>query len=139
MLTYSVVLLHDYACPPKSTASRPRALLENFNWELFDHPPYSPDLTPSDCHLFTYLKNWLASQHLNNNEELMEGAKTWLSSQAADFFDIGTQKFIPDITNASILAVTRSRSCLSMHVFFPYNNFFSLIVLLTAHRRLLAE
>jgi hypothetical protein len=34
-----------------------RALLEHFNWELFDHSPYSPDLAPSDYHLFTYLKN----------------------------------------------------------------------------------
>jgi hypothetical protein len=23
-------------------------LLEHFNWELFAHPPYSPDLAPSD-------------------------------------------------------------------------------------------
>jgi hypothetical protein len=43
------VFLHIAACT--------RALMEHFNWELFDHPPYSPDLTPSDCHLFTYLKN----------------------------------------------------------------------------------
>jgi hypothetical protein len=31
--------------------------LEHFNWELFDHSPYNPDLTPSDHHQFTYLKN----------------------------------------------------------------------------------
>jgi histone-lysine N-methyltransferase SETMAR len=41
--------------------------------ELFDHPPYSPDLPPSDCHLFTYLKNWLGSQRFNSNEELING------------------------------------------------------------------
>jgi hypothetical protein len=43
----------------------------------------SPDFTPSDYHLFTYLKNWMISQHFNTNEELMEDGKTWLSSQAA--------------------------------------------------------
>jgi hypothetical protein len=42
---------------------------------LFDHPPYSPDLTPSDFHPLTYLMNWLGSQRFNNNEELMEGVK----------------------------------------------------------------
>jgi histone-lysine N-methyltransferase SETMAR len=68
--------------------------LEHLNWELFDHPPYSPDLTSSDYHLFTYMKNWLGSQHFNNNEELMEGIKIWLSSRAADFFDAGIQKLI---------------------------------------------
>jgi transposase len=42
MLTYGVVLLHDNSRP--HTAARTSALLEHFNWELFDHPPYSPDL-----------------------------------------------------------------------------------------------
>jgi hypothetical protein len=46
---------------------------------LFGHPPYSLDLALTDYHLFTYLKNWLRSQRFNNNEELMEGVKTWLS------------------------------------------------------------
>jgi hypothetical protein len=31
----------------------------------------------------------------NSNEELMDGVKTWLSSMAADFFDTGMQKLIP--------------------------------------------
>jgi hypothetical protein len=55
----------------------------------------STDLAPGDYHLFTYIKNWLGSQHFINNEELMEGVRTWLSSQVADFFDIGIQKLIP--------------------------------------------
>jgi transposase len=63
------------------TAAHTRALLEHFNWELFDRTPYSPDLVPSDCHLFTYLKNWLGSQHFSNNE-FMGDVKPLLSSQA---------------------------------------------------------
>jgi transposase len=63
MLTSGVELIHDNARPCKSTVARTRALLEHFNWELFDHPPYSPDLVPNDNHMFTYLKNWLGSQH----------------------------------------------------------------------------
>jgi histone-lysine N-methyltransferase SETMAR len=77
------------------TAACTRALLQHFNLELFDHPPYSPDLTLSDYHLFTYLNNWLQSQLFNSNEELMEGVKTWLSSQTADFFYAGIQNLIP--------------------------------------------
>jgi hypothetical protein len=34
-----------------------------------------------------YLKNWVRSQCFNKDEGLMEVVKTWLSSQAADFFD----------------------------------------------------
>jgi hypothetical protein len=39
-----------------------------------------------------YLKNWLQSQRSNNNE-MMEGVKTWLSSLMADFFaDVGQHR-----------------------------------------------
>jgi histone-lysine N-methyltransferase SETMAR len=88
------VLLQDNVC--LYTAACTRALLEQFIWELFDHSPYSPDLALSDYHLFTHthLKNWLGSRCFNNNKELKEGIKMWLSSQA-DFFDAGTQKLIP--------------------------------------------
>jgi histone-lysine N-methyltransferase SETMAR len=55
LLTYGVVLLHDNALP--HAAARTQALLEHFNSELFDHPPYSPDLAPSDYNQFTYPKN----------------------------------------------------------------------------------
>jgi hypothetical protein len=119
MLTSNVfaVLLHDNERPHTAVCSR--SLLEYFNWELFDHPPYSPDLTPSGYHLFTYLKNWLGSQLINNNE-LMEDVITWLSSQAPDFFDTGIQKFMPH-TSASIQAVTAFRSNVNMYVYFVYN------------------
>jgi hypothetical protein len=95
MLTFGVVILRNNAHP--RTDARTRALQEYFNWELSDHPPYSPDLTPSDYHQFTrtYKKNCLRSQRFNNSEELTEGVKTWLSSQAADFFHTGLQKIIP--------------------------------------------
>jgi hypothetical protein len=44
----------------------------------------------------------LGSQRFNNNEEFMEGVKTWLSSQAADFFDTGIKTYSPVTTSASI-------------------------------------
>jgi hypothetical protein len=90
-------------------------LLQHFNWELLDHPPYSPDLNPSDHHLFTYLNNWLQSQYFNNNEELMEGIKMWLSSQAADLTQAYKNLFL-NTTSTSIPAVTTLRSSLSMYV-----------------------
>jgi hypothetical protein len=87
MPTFCIVIFHDNVNP--HTAARTQALLEHFSWELFDHPPYSPDHTLSDYHLFTYLKNGLGLQHFSNNEGLMEGVKMWLSPQAADFSDTG--------------------------------------------------
>jgi hypothetical protein len=93
MLTSGIVLLHKNARPQATV--RTRALLEHFNWELFDHSPYNPDLAPISSQLFTYLKNWRAPQRFSNNDDLMEGVKTWTSSQAADIFDTGLQKLLP--------------------------------------------
>jgi transposase len=42
-------LIHDNVRP--HAAADTRALLEHFNWVLFDQPPYSPDLAPMDYHL----------------------------------------------------------------------------------------
>jgi hypothetical protein len=57
MLTYGVVQLYDNSRP--HTAARTGALLEHFNWELFDKSLCSPDLAPKNYRLFTYLKNLL--------------------------------------------------------------------------------
>jgi len=92
MLTKCVVLLHGNAWP--HTAARTNALIKLFNWEIFDHPPYSPDLAPSNYHLFTKMKVWLATQHFHTNEELMDGVNNWLHNLAAPFFDEGLQKLV---------------------------------------------
>jgi hypothetical protein len=54
-LPSGVVLLHDNVY--LHTAAHIQALLEHFNCESFDHSPYSPDLAPSDYHLFIHLRN----------------------------------------------------------------------------------
>ncbi|KAJ4452248.1 hypothetical protein ANN_03766 [Periplaneta americana] len=68
MLTAGVVLLRDNARP--HTARRTAAVLTEFEWKLFDHPPYSPDLAPSDFHVFLHLKKFLSSgERFGNDEE----------------------------------------------------------------------
>jgi histone-lysine N-methyltransferase SETMAR len=92
MLTKGVVLFHDNARP--HTAARKNALIKLFNWEFFDHAPYSPDLVPSDYQLFTNMKVWLATQLFHTNEELMDGVNNWLLNLAAPLFDEGLQKLV---------------------------------------------
>ncbi|GFV27120.1 histone-lysine N-methyltransferase SETMAR [Trichonephila clavipes] len=55
----------------------------------------SPDLTPSDFHLFLHLKSFLAGKHLNNNKELKENVSNWLKTQAATFYEEGIEKLVP--------------------------------------------
>ncbi|KAG8331674.1 phosphatidylinositol-3,5-bisphosphate 5-phosphatase, variant 2 [Homalodisca vitripennis] len=42
--------------------------------EVFPYSPYSPDLVPSDYHLFPSMKTWLVTQNFDDNVELREGA-----------------------------------------------------------------
>jgi histone-lysine N-methyltransferase SETMAR len=41
-------------------------------WEVLPHPPYSPDLAPSDYHLFGFVKNQIRGQHYEKKEELRQ-------------------------------------------------------------------
>jgi len=65
-----------------------------FNWEVFDHPPYSPDLAPIDFHLLRELNSWLCGQRFAANDELQDAVKTYLSSLAANFFAEGIEKLV---------------------------------------------
>ena len=84
MLTKGVLLMHN-ARP--HTAARTNALMKLFNWEILDHPPYIPELAPSDYHLFTKMKVWLATQRFHTNEDFVDGVNIWLHNLAASFFD----------------------------------------------------
>jgi transposase len=92
MLTEGVVLLHDNVQP--HTTARTNALIKLFNWKIFDHPPYSPELAPIDYHLFTKMKVWLAIQRFRSNEQLMDGVNNWSHNLAALFFDKELQKLV---------------------------------------------
>ena len=64
-------LLHDSAHP--HTAQQTQTLpLEQIHWDIFEHPPYSPDLAPSDFFLFSKLKENLAGKRFANDEDLKD-------------------------------------------------------------------
>jgi transposase len=92
MLTKDIVLLHDNARPHPTV--RTNALIRLFNWEIFYYSPYSPDLAPSNYHLFIEMNVWLANQCFHNNEGLMDGVNNWLHNLVAPFFDEGLQKLV---------------------------------------------
>ena len=67
MLSAGVVSLHDNARP--HTTRRSTHLLQEFSWEVFNHPPHIADLAPSDFHLFLHLKKFLYGQRFQNDRE----------------------------------------------------------------------
>jgi len=52
--TNGVLFLHDNAPAHRALATQKKLAYLGFQW--LDHPPYSPDLAPSDYHLFPELK-----------------------------------------------------------------------------------
>jgi histone-lysine N-methyltransferase SETMAR len=93
MLTHSVCLLHDNARAHTTTATQ--QLLQSFNWEVVDHPAHSPDLAPSNFHLFLHLKKHLAGHKFHEDKAVKNEVNTWLHAQVAEFYDIRIQKLIP--------------------------------------------
>jgi histone-lysine N-methyltransferase SETMAR len=59
------------------------------------NPPYSPDLVPSDFHVFLHLKTFLGGRRFHDDNEVKEAVNTWFASQAASFYAAGIQKLVP--------------------------------------------
>ena len=49
--------------------------LQELEWEVLQHPPYSPDLAPTDYYLFCSLSNHMRGVTFDNEEDL----KNWLN------------------------------------------------------------
>jgi len=69
---HKVIFLHDNA--PSHTAKPVRDTLEAFSWEVLPHTAYSPDLAPSDYHLFASMGHALTEQRFGSYEDV----KKWL-------------------------------------------------------------
>ena len=74
----NVLFLHDNARP--STNIRTRETIALFGWTTLPHPPYSPDLAPSDYHLFSPIKG-LRSKHYASEKEVKTAVLKWLKEQ----------------------------------------------------------
>nr|KAF6341505.1 hypothetical protein mMyoMyo1_011921 [Myotis myotis] len=63
-----VILLHDNA--PSHTSKPVKDMLKDLSWEALTHPLYSPELAPSDYHLFRSMAHALSEQHFKMYEEV---------------------------------------------------------------------
>ncbi|GBN63398.1 Histone-lysine N-methyltransferase SETMAR [Araneus ventricosus] len=92
MFSGGIVLLYDNALPHAPAATQ--ELLDQFGWEIFDHPPYSPDLAPSDFHLSFKMKEFLGNKRFGSDEELENAVTTCLNELAAEECDTGILKLV---------------------------------------------
>ncbi|KAG5319342.1 MOS1T transposase, partial [Pseudoatta argentina] len=62
-----VILLHDNVRP--HVGKPVKTYLETLKWEVLPHPPYSPDIAPSNFHLFRSMAHGLADRRFHSYEE----------------------------------------------------------------------
>lgn len=82
-----VILQHDNARP--HVAQPVKTYLETLKWEVLPHPPYSPDIAPSDYHLFRSMTHGLAYQHFHSYEEAKKWVDDWIEAKPVEFFRNG--------------------------------------------------
>jgi transposase len=78
------VLLHDNARP--HTARATIDALETLQFEVLSHPPYSPDLAPSDFHFLPHLKRDLKGTHFTSDDDVKQAVTSWIKQRTPEFF-----------------------------------------------------
>lgn len=82
-----VRFLHDNARPHVAKVTRNK--LVELDWEALPHPAYSPDLAPSDYHLFRALQHHLDGKRFKDQEEIQHDLTTFFELQPEDFWRKG--------------------------------------------------
>ncbi|GFN81602.1 glyoxylate reductase/hydroxypyruvate reductase [Plakobranchus ocellatus] len=100
-LRRGVVLQHDNATP--HSANLTRQWLQRYGWEILPHPAHSPDLAPSDFHLFGPLKRHLGGMAFETEDDLISELRNWFDN-LVDFFRVGIN-----------LLLSRWQKCINLH------------------------
>ena len=67
------------------------AKLNELSFELLPHPPYSPDLAPSDYYLFPNLRKMLQGKRFYSNEEVITKTNAYFEVKDKSFCKKGIE------------------------------------------------
>jgi len=79
-----VLFLHDNAPAHRALATQKK--LAYLGFQCLVHPPYSPDLGPSDYNLLPGLKKQLKGRHFSSDAEVINAAENWFDGQISKIF-----------------------------------------------------
>lgn len=79
-----VCVPHDNARP--HSARKTLDKIKELRWEVLPHPSYSPDMAPSDYHLFRSLQHFLSGKECRNVEEVKNGISTFFYPKPSLFY-----------------------------------------------------
>ena len=68
--------------------------LNELNVEVLPHPPYSPDLSPNDYHLFKYFNNFFIGRNFSNQDQVKMAFFDLIESRAPNFYVDGINRFV---------------------------------------------
>lgn len=83
----NILFLHDNA--PAHKAHKAMTKLEQLGYELVQHPPYSPDLAPSDYYLFPNLKRMLRGKRFYTNEQVESETNAYFEGLSKEYYETG--------------------------------------------------
>ena len=97
-----VLLLQDNA--PAHTLQAPMTAATECGFKILPYLPYSPDMAPSDFHLFPKLKSHLLGAQYESNEGVIEAVNEYLGDQEKAFYFEGIRKL--EQISAKCIALT---------------------------------
>ena len=89
------------------TSLRTEEAITKFGWTVLPNLPNSPDLAPSDFHLFALLKDTLSGIRFEDDESVIRAVRTWLHEQEMRWYREGMHALV-------------SRRCKAVDVFGDY-------------------
>ncbi|XP_067204397.1 histone-lysine N-methyltransferase SETMAR-like [Linepithema humile] len=89
---HGALLLHDNTKPhiAKKTVKK----LDELKFEVLPHPSYSPDISPTDYHLFKHLDGFLTGKIFQEKRLVKNTFHEFIDSRSSDFFKNGINAFV---------------------------------------------
>ncbi len=83
---------HDNSHPYVARVTQTK--FNNLGIKVLPHPPYSPDLSPTDFHFSKYFDNFTTNRQFQNNAAVEEAFKEFVESRDVDFYIKGIDDLI---------------------------------------------
>ena len=74
-----MLILRDKARP--DTVGLTQQKLVEMHWKTLDHPPYNPELSPCDFHMFGPTKEALGGKRFETNDQVETFVRNWLDTR----------------------------------------------------------